>query len=148
MALHQRQTIREAVVAQLVNKTDAAERVFATRQVPWQRTELPGISVYALEEEVDAGASLLPPFGSGEARILSRNLQLAVVAIVSLTEKVDDALDAIALEIETAIDAAPSFGVAAVKDSVLAATEIEIVEEATRPVGVVRLTYNVEYHTQ
>lgn len=142
MADHARKTIRTAVKDLLVGKTDAEDRVFTSREVPWQTTEFPGIAVYALEESSEAA------LGSTEPKVLERTLQLAVLVVQSLTEGIDDELDRLALQVETAMHAAPTFGVAAVIDSVLTSTAIEIAEEGRRAVGVMRLTYAVRYQSE
>lgn len=138
---HQRQVIRQAVKDRLVAANTAAQdRVFTTREVPWKRIELPGIAVYAVEETVEDHRTL--------PRELARTLTLAIVGVTSLTEDVDNALDDLAEQIETAIHADPSFGLEADGvDAFLASTQIEVVEEQGRPMGAVRLTYAVRYFT-
>jgi hypothetical protein len=127
--MHARQAIREAVVAALVDKTAALDRVFKTREVPWRKIELPGISVYALEEE------------KPDAK---RMVKLGVVAVVSLSEKVDDALDDLALEIETAMATDITFGGKALA-SKYTGMAVEITEDQGLPVGAMRLTYEAWY---
>jgi hypothetical protein len=136
--LHPRHQIREAVVAQLLGATAAEERVFPTRFVPWKKLALPGIAVYALEETVEAVRTL--------PRELVRSLRIEVLAVVSGTEQVDDAVDALALEIETALHADPSFGGTA-EDSLLSSTQIGTDEDQGRPLGAARLVYDVRYYT-
>lgn len=142
MGTHQRQAIREAVVAQLRGKTGAEDRVFTTRAVPWKKTELPGIAVYTLEEAVGSARTL--------PRELVRTLTLAVLGVVSDgvdAGNTDDQLDALALEIESAMHADPTFGGSPAEDSMLTSTAIEVTEDQGRPLGVVRLTYEVRYYT-
>lgn len=138
MAVHDRQAIREAVVAQLAGKTAAAERVFKTREVPWRTAELPGIAVYANEETAEPA--------SITQRDLRRTLSVAVLAVVSISEDVDDALDALALEIEMAMAADPQLGGAAF-DSWLTGTKIEMTNAQGRLIGCVELTFDVRYYT-
>jgi hypothetical protein len=126
--------IREAIAAQLAGKTSAADRVFPTRDAPWRRLELPGISVYANEE----GSQDL---GNGEG---DRTCSVSVLGLVSPTENTDDALDAFALEIEQAMSVDTTFG-GAVNGSWYTGARLEIGEEQGRPVGAVRLTFNVKY---
>lgn len=137
MEKHPRRLIREAVAKQLRFKTAAVERVFETREVPWKRAELPGIAVYALEESSE------PDNLQGDLR---RSLTLAVLAVVLLTEDVDDAVDAIALEIENAMAADTTAGGTA-SSVVLSSTAIDVVDEQGRMVGVARLTFDVRYYT-
>lgn len=135
---HRRQQIREATVAALKGKTAAVDRVSKTRAVPYRLNELPAVSVYTVEEEV---VPRLPDLG--------RTVTLAIVGVVSLTlahPNVDDELDALALEIETAMNADPTLGGAATL-TYLVATAIDVVDEQGRPVGGIRLTYHAKYTT-
>lgn len=137
MADHPRQVIRKAVAQRLTSATAAQDRVYATREVPWRKTDLPGISVYTLEEQADSSA--IP--GS-----LVRTIKLAVLAVVSVTEKVDDELDALCVQVEAAVEADRTFGATAL-DAYLAETIIEVTEDQGRPMGAARLTYDVRYST-
>jgi hypothetical protein len=130
--------IRKAVVDLLVNaRTDAGDSVYPTREVPWRSVELPGIAVYSLEESSQRDNT------QGET---VRHVTLAIHAVVKLTEAVDDALDAMSLQVERAMAADPTIGGIAFT-SFLAGTEIAIDETTARPVGAVRLAYDVRYHT-
>jgi hypothetical protein len=138
MATHPRETIRKAVVTILERaRTDAGDNVFPTREVPWRSVELPGIAVYSLEE------SSTQQHQDAE---LVRQVVLAIHAVVRLTEGVDDALDALSLQIEKAMAADPTLGGTALL-SHLAGTEISVDETTARPVGAIRLAYEVRYHT-
>lgn len=137
-ALHQRKTIRDAVVAALVAAdTAAGARCYPTRVVPWKRLTLPAISVYGLSESSDDKQSA--------PRELTRTMQLAVEAAVK-GANIDDALDALALEIERAMHADPSFGDVC-SDCVLTGTELEAAVDGDEPVGFLRLTYRTTYFT-
>ena len=137
MANHPRQTIREAVVAILIAaETDAGPAVYPTREAPWRNIELPGIAVYSLEE-----ASQRMTGGD-----LDRTVLLAVHAVVRLSEGVDDALDQLALQVEKAMAVDPTLGGLALV-SHLGGTEISVDETTQRPVGAIRLAYEVRYHT-
>lgn len=137
---HARTLIRQAVKAQLLGKTAAVAEVYTTREVPWARSKLPGIAIYALSEPVD------PESRSTAPRELTRNLRLIIEGAVEAKADVDDAMDALALEIERAIDADETFGGTA-GDSVLANTEMGVTVEGNRPVGTVILSYDVTYRT-
>jgi len=131
-----RQEIRHAVVKLLENKTSAQERVFATREAPWRNVELPGIAVYSLEEQA--------PRAAYEPIVSDRNLTIAVLLVVKLSDGVDDALDAMALQVESVMRADPTFGGAAMA-SRYTGCQIEVAAEQERPVGVMRMTYEARY---
>jgi len=127
--MHQRQAIRTAVVAQLAFKTAAADRVFPTREVPWRKTDLPGIAVYSLEETKEPS---------------KRRVKIAVLIVVAVSEQVDDVLDALSLEVETAMAVDMTFGGLALA-SRYTGMEAEITEVQGVPIGAMRLTYEAWY---
>lgn len=138
---HRRQQIREAVAAALVAAgTVAGDRVYTTRMWPYRRAQLPALAVYSLEEPVDPESRATSP------RRLTRNLQLAVEGAVEATEGVDDDLDDLALEVERAMHADDTLGGLA-GDVLLSSTELAVLEEGAKPVGLVRLVYEVTYNT-
>lgn len=142
MATHQRQVIRSAVQARLVAAMTCAEdRVFRSRVLPYGEIDLPAIAIYTRSEPVDPASESTAP------RELTRNLRLVIEGAVQLTEDLDDALDALALEIENAIDRDETFGGAAA-DAVLVGTDITTSEEGAQPIGAVLLTYAITYYTR
>lgn len=142
-AKHERQQLREATVAMLTGKTAASTRVNKSRMAPVRGAELPTISVYTDDEPVEPTSRMTAP------RVMTRQPKLAIAAWVAVPAngELDDAFDAIALEIETAIDADLNFDGCAF-DSVLFSTEMGIKMDGERPMGCVQLTYAVTYKTQ
>lgn len=141
MPLHPRQQIREAVKARLLNQTAAGSRVSKTRVITYRQLELPAISVYTPVESVEPDESR-----NTAPRELTRAAQLIIEGVVQQTADVDDALDALALEVETAMHADETLGGKA-DDSLLESTETTLTEDGDRLVGVVRLVYSVVYRT-
>jgi hypothetical protein len=137
---HQRQIIREAVQAALIGHTDAGTRVSETRMEPLKVSELPAVSVYSENEVVSPDSKNTAP------RELARDLDLAVVGWVRATADVDDALDALALQIERVMHADSTFGGVA-SDSLLSSTETGIKVDGDRPMGAVKMVYTVRYYT-
>lgn len=133
---HPRQEIREAIAAALTDETAAEDRVYETRIVPWRRAKLPAISVYTLEESAEESGSAPPE--------LKRTIQLAVECAVWQGENLDDAIDAICLEVEHAMRVDHTFAGKA-SESTLTATTIDIFEEGDKLIGVARLVYEVVY---
>lgn len=139
---HARQTIRHSVRTILAGRTAAGDRVFTTREIPLRRTQLPAITIYSLEESAEVGA------GGDHVTKLDRSLQLELLIIASLTEAVDDELDAIAEQVESAMRADPALGLdGTVFDSALTGTVIGVDDDQGHPIGAMRLTYNVQYCT-
>lgn len=139
---HQRKLIRQAVRTLLDGATAAGARVYATRVLSLRRQELPAISVYTLEESVEGDSVTHAP------RELTRGMPLIIEAWVAPGDAaaVDDAMDDIAEEIETAMHADPYLTDTAA-ESVLDSTTLEVVQEGDRLMGLVALTYQVTYRT-
>jgi hypothetical protein len=136
---HQRQVIRQAVRDLLVAAdTGAADRVYGSRKLPWRNLDLPVLNVLTPDEESD---------DQGTApRELTRKLTLVIEGWVTANEYVDDAMDALAYQVEQAMHADPDLGDAAV-DLVLVSTDTQVGIEGDRQMGLVELTYLVTYRT-
>lgn len=146
---HERQDIRAAIVARLIAaSTGAGSRVSTQRARPLRKAGLPAILVYSDSEKVSEGSAETSP------RELTRTAVFAVEAWVAAeASALEGAMDAIALEIETAMDqdlnlAHPSTpATATASDSVLIGTEFGVDPEGELPTGCVHLEYAVTYHT-
>lgn len=143
---HPRKLVRQAVVALLTGATSAGARVDATRVEPHRKTQLPAISVYTLSEEST------PESATSAPRELLRIVRVEIAGFVAHSDAVpvDDAMDNLAEQIEAAMDADRYLSGAA-GESVLERTEMQVREEDGRSdplVGIVTLTYAVEYRTE
>jgi hypothetical protein len=141
--MHERQAIRDAIVARLIAaNTSAANRVKKTQLAPQPEALLPAITISSQDEETDPASRTSSP------RELKRRHTVEIVgwAAVEPNGAIDDALDALALEIETAMDGDVWLANTAF-DSVLTTTELGLSLDGRRPMGAVRLTYEVTYHT-
>jgi hypothetical protein len=132
------------VVSLLIGRTSAGARVQGTRLDPYKKHELPAISVYTPDEQGD-------PDSVKSTREITRDLQLEIVifADIGRLRPEDDAMnpmDALAKQIEAVIAVDP-FLLGAASDSVYQSTEVSFQHKADPPVGVVTLTYAVEYRT-
>ena len=137
---HVRKQLRDNVAAAVTGLATTGARVYRSRAYPLDSANLPGLLVYAAGEtsEID---SLASPRG------LARVCEVVVEGVAQATANLDNTLDAIAAEVETALAADTTRGGLA-KDTFLAATEIQISDEGDKPVGAVRLTYRVQYRTR
>jgi len=140
---HQRQQIREAVVALLKAAAIVAPSdVHESRTPPVRRGRLPALNVLSMDESVaEASRSSAP-------RELERELDLAVEIYVetTTTSDADDLLDTLAERVEQAMATDETFGGKA-SDSILTSTEIGIDDNGAKPLGCARLTYSVTYFT-
>lgn len=144
--MHERKAIRDAVVSALTNATDAGARVIPSRKAPVKGAELPQINVYTLSEETDPDSADTAPVE------LERHVSLVIdcwsnVAMADM----EDALDALALQVETAWDIADDD-----PDSLLAkatfwswpaSTEMGVIVEGDKPLGCAHMIYAVAYHS-
>ena len=142
---HERQNLRAAIVAQLKgplnNRTSAGARVYANRMHPLRVADLPVVLVFIESETV--GEVVRGP------RELKRIAAVKIEGWVMTPPGIatDDALDAMALQIEAAMDLDIYHDKNAFT-SVLANTEIGIKIDGEQSMGAVSLTYDVTYHSQ
>ena len=135
---HPRQLIREAVVARLTGATDAGSRVVATRVEPLNRKGVfPVLSVYTVGEDAERG-------GSAPVELV-RTVAVEITGWV-IAAPIDNAIDQLAEQVEAAMDADP-FLAGSAGDSQLRRTEITYLDDGDPIVGVLTLTYDVEYRT-
>ncbi|AGC43259.1 hypothetical protein MYSTI_01928 [Myxococcus stipitatus DSM 14675] len=137
--MHPRQRIREAVVATLANRTAAGPRVVKMLSVPHRQSALPALAVYIKTDTIDDTDSTAP-------RELKRGISLVIQGMVDLSENVDDLLDDLALEVEARMGADDTLG-GAVDDCVLSQTELEVLPDGERPVGMFNMEFNVTVYT-
>lgn len=101
---------------------------------------LPGLLVYTTTEESE-------PDVIGSTRNMDRAMNLVIEGFAKTATNIDDKLDTIADEVETAMAGSPTINSLA-KNSWLASTEIALMGEGETPVGVITMIYSVIYRTQ
>lgn len=135
---HARKVIRDAVATILTGLNSSGSNVFPTRIYPVDDNNLPAICIYTLSEDSE--------LTSVQPRKMARRLDLVIEAVAKANDVLDDTLDLIAEEIETAMALDYTLGVGA-KDCVLASTKIAMRGEGEKATGSVVLTYSVMYRT-
>lgn len=144
--MHERQAIREAVVAQLKGvapnyRTSAGPRITSSRVAPTRMPQLPTINVSIDSESID------PASANSSPRELQRTAIVAIEAWVADSSELDNRLDDIALEIEAAMDVDLNLAGTAFT-SVLQNTDTGMSALGEREIGVARLEYAITYHSQ
>lgn len=135
---HVRQQIREALVTALTGLTTTAARVYPFRGVPLADAKLPCLLVNTDEESVEAGG-ISAPFR------LERNLTVRVRGLAKQVDNLDDKLDTIAAEVETALGNTTLGGL--VKMLSLSGVNISRDDDGERPVGEVEMVFSAVYVT-
>lgn len=128
---HARQQIREAAATTCTGLTTTGSTVYQSRVYPVET--LPALSLYTLSEQVIERTM--------EGNEL-RELLLVIEGRVKATSNLDDTLDDIAEEVETALNADKTLS-GAVKSLDLSETEIELSDDLEKPSGLIRLLFNV-----
>lgn len=143
MANHVRQQIREAAATLLTGLTTTGARVFQSRVKVLADNELPCLVVLTNNETVENISSDADP-------IYERSLDLQVIAKAKQTDNLDDKLDTIMKEVETAIHASVSANTLSnlCKGISLSSIEVELNGEGEKPVGQATMTFNVTYYTR
>jgi hypothetical protein len=135
---HPRNEIRNAVTALLMGSTSAGVRVFPTRKTDHLASELPVISIYTRDEDSELNGNA--------PRELERSTRLLIECMVQEDENVDDAMDDFAEEVEDIMDADYTLG-GLCFESQLVSTDMDSVKDSGRAVGILELTYQIEYRT-
>lgn len=140
MANHVRRQIREAVATAVTGLATTGARVYQSRVYPLESGNLPGLLIRTYSESSKAETIHAP-------KLLQRLLLLEVIGIAKYVSDLDDVLDQICKEVETAL--APPVGAlgALAKDITLRSTDIAVDGDGDRPTGRARMIFEVEYYT-
>ncbi len=143
MANHVRRQIREAAATALTGLATTGSRVFQSRIYPLSDADLPGLVISTDEEQVEV-ASI------GSPVLLSRLLNLQVVAKAKANANLDDTLDAIIKEVEAALNASVSANTLGglAKQIDLSGISIGMSADAEKPIGQAVMSFTVQYKTQ
>lgn len=126
---HARQTIREAAATLLTNLTTTGSRVFQSRAVPQE--SLPFLLITTNDEEIVPGTI---------GNLIERQMELVVTGYAKQTSTVDDVLDTIAAEVETAM-------AGFTYRNALKSLAVDFEETLEKPVGLIRLAFVCTYLT-
>jgi hypothetical protein len=132
---HARRQIREAAATALTGLSTTGSRVFQSRMKPTE--SLPCLLVAVDDEEIEQ---------TPQSR-QARSLTLTVRGMAKSGATVDDTLDAIAEEVETAAQAAGTLGGKVPGGLVLKSISTEFDETLEKPAGVIVLEYQAGYFT-
>lgn len=134
---HKRTLIRAAVKALLAGNTDAGNNVFTSRKTNYLVSELPAINIRLGDEEATPRDI--------RGLIFVRNVALLIEIKASDMTTLDDTLDNIAEEVETALNADKSLGGLVHGTIYRSTSEVEIDEDGNKPIGSITLTFNIQY---
>lgn len=135
---HVRQQIREAAATVLTGLSTSGAHVFQSRLRPLRDADMPCLLVNTDDEEIET-------LGIGQHPTQERQLVLKVRAVAKDSSDLDDTLDTMLAEVETALDGQTFSGKA--KSIVLTGINIEMNDELEKPVGVATASYQVTYYT-
>lgn len=139
MANHVRRQIRDALVTRLTNLATTGTRVSKSRVFPLGDDLLPGLCIYSNQESSEDASVGLP-------RLQRRKLELFIEGYAKDANQVDDVLDQIAKEVESAIGAEPTLG-GIMTELHLTETRLDMVD-GDKNVGCIRLTYEGSYRVK
>jgi len=138
MTTHVRQQIREAAATVVGNLTTTGTRVHQSRMRAREAAALPCLLVETHSEQV-ADANV------GELQ--ERELELTIRGFAKATADLDDTLDDIALEVETAMAGSPTLGGKCTGQE-LRGIRVVFDDDTDKPVGSIALDYRITYFTQ
>ena len=138
---HARKQIRDAAgVALVTGATAAGANVYISRSYPLQAANLPALRVYTTDEASETDERTM-----GAAPQLLRKQLLIIEGVLKQTTDIDDAMDALAAEVEIVL--AENLLGGLIKDIVIAGTNLDVNTDGEQPVGVVTMSYEVLYMT-
>lgn len=136
MADHLHKQIRSAVVTKLTGLTTSGSRVYANRLQPLPDAMSPTLLV-TLDEETATQAT----FHTNP--IYERDLRLSVAAIYKATSALDDTLDLMSKEVETALAAGITVG-SRTLDVFYTGMSFDD-EQSDKPVGIKRMQFSIQF---
>ncbi len=140
MADHLRKQIRKAAIVGLQGLATTGSRIFESRVYPLDRAKLPGLLVYTPAET--SGREDSPDESM-------RDVTLMVHGLVAVTDKLEDELDDIALEVEIALDGlAELAGLAKIYHGIQGTLTTLAGEDVDKPHGAIELEFLYTYRTR
>lgn len=136
MAYHLHKQIRDAIVTALTGLTTTGSRVYANRLMPLPDAMSPTLLV-TLDEETATPAT----FHTNP--ILERELRLSVAAVCKATSGLDDTLDQVSKEVETALAAGITVGGRRLDFTYTGMSFDD--DQADKPVGIKRMAFTVPF---
>lgn len=134
---HARTQIRAALVTALTGLSTTGANVFAHRYHEFADSELPGLRVYPENEDV------LDPFAMHRS---ARRVDIVVECCAKQLTTIENSLDQIALEVETAIAADQTLGNLVRGGCKYAGIgDFRVEHEGEKPVGIWPMRYVVDY---
>ena len=137
---HVRQSLRERIASNVTGLTTTGANVFQSRVYTLEPDDLPCLLVYSTSETSERATM-------ATTDSLNRDLTVMVEGYARTASNLDDTLDTISAEVETAVASDPTCNALAL-DTVLQSTEIEYDAEGDQPIGSVRLSFSVHYQTK
>jgi hypothetical protein len=135
---HARQQIREAAATLLTGLTSTGSRVYQSRIYTLRDTDLPCLLINT-DDEQDV------TLGPGENSAQERSLQLSIRCVSKQVADLDDKLDTMLAEVETALGNQTLSGKA--KAMQLESISIELSDELEKPVGIATAVFRITYYT-
>lgn len=137
--MHARAQIRTGIASLLTNLATTGPRIYPSRVFSLEESELPSLSVFTSTESVTR-TTMGPPVR------YHRDLTVIIEGHAIADELVDDVLDQISAEVETAMAGALIIDSRTLSTQ-LVSTESSLSGEGETQVGVVRLTFTIPYST-
>lgn len=138
MSDHVRKKIRKSVVAVLNGLATTEGRVYESRVYPLTRAKLPGLLVYTTVED---SAREQSPTDS------MRDVSLLVQGVVRISDKIEDELDDIALEVEKALDELGDIGFCKIYHGIQGTLSTLEDDDADKPHGAIAMEFLYTYRT-
>lgn len=145
--MHVRKAIRDAIAELMRGTVTAGGNVFPSRLFSLDEGQLPSISVFTTDESNAETITKVTLGSASRAAMLARALPVIIEAHAVMDDDIDDTLDALAVEIETAM-ASPVTVAGREIPAQLVSTQTTFSADTDLQVGVLRLIYTATYSTR
>lgn len=140
MSDHVRKQIREAAKVALQGLATTGDRVFSSRVYPLARAKLPGLVLYTPNE--DSGREDSPTESM-------RDVTLNVHGIIRISEDLENEMDDIAVEVETALDELGDIdGLCKIYHGIQGTATTMAGEDVDQPHGAIAMEFLYTYRTR
>lgn len=133
MTTHARQQIREAVATAVTGLATTGARVYQSRLHALRDSNLPCLMVNTDDEDV-----------SEDFDTSARTLRIKIAGVAKASANLDDTLDQMALEVETAVKNGVTV-TGKVLTLELKSISVEMVDSLDKPAGLIALEFDVQY---
>lgn len=143
MSTHARKQIRDAIAQMVSNLPTTGDHVYPGRLYSLDDSELPSLSVFTIDEQTEEQVTRVT---LGSPPKIHRDCPVIIEGHAKVDANIDDVLDQISLEVETAMAGVLQIGQRMLSTQ-LRTIGKSLLDDGEDQIGIVRLVYLIPYIT-